>query len=60
MQRRHQPGAAADDAREDALAEARGMAEAEADNGEGNNNPTPSVSLPRKQDRAMTLELNKE
>jgi hypothetical protein len=53
-------GAAADDAREDALAEARGMAEAVADNGEGNNNPTPPVFPPRKQDRAVTLELNKE
>ena len=39
-------GAAADDAREDALAEARDIAEAVADNGEGNSNPTPPVSPP--------------
>ncbi len=42
--------------------EARDMAEAVANNGEGNNNPTPPVSpppMPRKEDRAVTLELNK-
>jgi hypothetical protein len=39
------------------------MAEAVADNGEGNNNPTPPVSpppIPRKEDSAVTLELNKK
>jgi RNA polymerase primary sigma factor len=55
--------AASDDARQDALSEARDMAETVANNDEGNTNTTPPASpppVPRKADHAVTLELNKE
>jgi hypothetical protein len=58
---------AADDSREDALAEALGMAEAvpvavDGNDDGGENNPTPPASPPPppRNDRAMTLELNRE
>ncbi len=56
-------GAASADARQDALAEARVMADAVANDDEGINNTTPPASpLPvsNKADRTVTLELNKE
>ena len=55
-------GAASADARQDALAEARDMADAVADyDDEGINNKTPSPPpVPNKADRTVTLELNKE
>ena len=55
-------GAASADARQDALAEARDMAAAVANADEGINNTTPPASplhVPRKEDRAVTLELHK-
>jgi hypothetical protein len=55
-------GAASADARQDALAEARDLADAVAnDDDEGINNKTPSPPpVPNKADRTVTLELNKE
>jgi hypothetical protein len=55
--------AAADNAREDALSEALDMVESVAVNDEGNNKTTPPASpphVPRKADRTVALELNKE
>ncbi len=54
---------AGDDARKDALSEARDMVESVAVNDEGNNKTPSPASLPpesRKADRAVTFELNKE
>ena len=53
--------AASADARQDALAEARDMAEAVADDDEGiNDKPASPPPATKKSDRAMTLELQKE
>ena len=54
---------AGDDARKDALAEAQDMADAVANDDEGMNNTTPPASPPqepRKEDRAVRVELTKE
>lgn len=57
---RAKKNAAADDARADALAEAQGIADA-VDNSRGSNDPTPPPSPPpRREDRSVTVELNKE
>ena len=54
-------GAAASDARQDALEEARDMAVAVADDDEGiNDKPASPPPVPKKSDRTMTLELQKE
>ncbi len=56
-------GAAADDSRQDALAEARDLAAAVANADEGINNTTPPASppyVPRKEDSTVRLDLNKE
>lgn len=54
-------GAPSADARQDAIAEARDMADAVANDDEGINDKTPSPPpVPNKSDRTVTLELNKE